>query len=313
MKTATLALPGGMYDYLEDTNIWNEDFDAGSVATVNALNNGKVRRYGKGYTVTIEVTKAVADTLGTYADAILASGDEFTPAERKAAQVTFDRIEALAFTEKETEPTTEPEATPEPVADETPEEAAVRRSVDAAFPVVAKFLADERTKADGAKYAIGDELTFQPTRKDTFIPANVRVIVTKVVDHGPEAEFHPGGRFTYVVQIPGIENATQGVGEGELEPVADETGTPDDTHPDPIDSPQVDNKGEAAMTETKKAPPKTKAARHIEPGDWVTFGNLSYSVHAVEISEEDGTVWLAIGHAGTELKLNERVTMHYDD
>jgi hypothetical protein len=291
-----------MVDFLEGASIWDEKNDADSVATCDAIRAGKVRRYGKGYTLTMEVTKPVADVIGSYADTLCSfTAEEASTTERKAGRTTVDRIDALTFPK------------PEPVADESPEEAAVRRSVDAAFPVVAAFLADERTKADGAKYTVGDELTFQPTRKDTFIPANVGVVVTKVVDHGPEAEFHPGGRFTYVVQISGIENATQGAGEAELEPVADETGTPDGAHPDPIDSPKVDDKGEAAMTETKKARPKTKAARRIEPGDWVVFGNLAYNVHAVEVTEEDGTVFLAIGHAGTELKLNDRVTMHYDD
>ena len=65
--------------------------------------------------------------------------------------------------------------------------------------------------------------------------------------------------------------------------------------------------------EKPKARPKTKAAKNVKAGDWVEFGPLAYHVHRVEVDETDGTVWLAIGYMGTECKLNERVTMHYDD
>jgi plastocyanin len=64
------------------------------------------------------------------------------------------------------------------------------------------------------------------------------------------------------------------------------------------------------MTATEKRP-KTKAAKDVKAGDWVTFGNMSYSVHRVEVDEETDTTFLAIGYSGTELKSNRRVKMHY--
>ncbi|AUG87173.1 hypothetical protein HOS58_gp41 [Streptomyces phage Attoomi] len=82
----------------------------------------------------------------------------------------------------------------------------------------------------GAKYQEGQELEFVPSPErthGTYIPAGP-VVVKRVVDHGPEAEYHPGGRYTYVVQVPNVPQATQGAGESELvplvqpEPVAEE-------------------------------------------------------------------------------------------
>jgi hypothetical protein len=295
MKTATLVLPGGMNDYLADTNIWNEDYDAGSVATVNALNNGKLRRYGKGYTVTIEVTKAVADVLGTYADTILASGDEWTPAERKAAQVTFDRLEALIFTEKETEPTTETETTPEPQP-ETKEEAAVRKSVDAQFPVVAAFLADERAADEPVSDDPRGKEWMGRTIGDTVtVKFDGRVFETEL---GGADHITPGWLVEYI-EADG-ERTGSYVAITEKEIVKDE----------PVSSSRTDDAGRVHMASEK---PKTKAAKNLKRGDWIKAGSLAFQVGQDAVDNGDGTVFVAIGHSGSEYRANERVTMHYDD
>jgi hypothetical protein len=128
---ATLTLPGSMADFLEGAGFWDET-ETDSVALADTIRNGTKRRYGKGYTLTLEVTKRIARHIAEYAET-LSYTDEASATERKASRTTLERIKALAFPK------------PEPVADETAEEVAVRKSVDAQFPIVAEFLADKPT------------------------------------------------------------------------------------------------------------------------------------------------------------------------
>ncbi|MEU4150844.1 hypothetical protein [Streptomyces sp. NPDC026659] len=70
--------------------------------------------------------------------------------------------------------------------------------------------------AQGARYAVGQTVDYT---RGGDVPAGIpngRVEVTRVVDHGPEAAYREGGRFTYVVRIPGVPQATQGASEDEL-------------------------------------------------------------------------------------------------
>lgn len=55
--------------------------------------------------------------------------------------------------------------------------------------------------------------------------------------------------------------------------------------------------------------PKTKAAKNIKPGDWVTFGRMAFLVGDVEVA--NGEAHLFIGYDWTTLPEEKRVTMHY--
>ncbi|QPB09818.1 hypothetical protein CPT_Shady_057 [Streptomyces phage Shady] len=58
------------------------------------------------------------------------------------------------------------------------------------------------------------------------------------------------------------------------------------------------------------AKPKTKAAKNIKPGDWVSFGSLAWQAGAVEV---DGDVtYITFGYFPWEYKSTKRMTMHYD-
>jgi hypothetical protein len=59
------------------------------------------------------------------------------------------------------------------------------------------------------------------------------------------------------------------------------------------------------------AKPKTKAARRIVAGEWVTFGGLSFRVG--EAFTEDGMVYMQLGPHLSEFRPDERVKMHYED
>ena len=84
------------------------------------------------------------------------------------------------------------------------------------------YAAHKRGQAEadqGARYVVGQTVDYV---RGGDVPASIpngRVEVTRVVDHGPEAAHRAPGRFTYVVRVPGIPQATQGASEGELSAV----------------------------------------------------------------------------------------------
>lgn len=55
---------------------------------------------------------------------------------------------------------------------------------------------------------------------------------------------------------------------------------------------------------------KTKAAKNITAGDWVTFGGLAWL--AGEPWTEDGTTYIPFGYSVEEFKPNARLTLHQD-
>lgn len=73
-----------------------------------------------------------------------------------------------------------------------------------------------RVHIEGAEHQAGDEVYFLPSRDrkhPAYIPAG-KVIVKRVVDHVQATMYSP--RFTYVVQVVGIPEATQGAISDEL-------------------------------------------------------------------------------------------------
>ncbi|QAY26970.1 hypothetical protein SEA_SHAWTY_46 [Streptomyces phage Shawty] len=62
-----------------------------------------------------------------------------------------------------------------------------------------------------------------------------------------------------------------------------------------------------------KTRPKTKAAKNVKAGDWVTWGRLAFLVGEDAHDNGDGTVFLSVGYLGETCRANERVTMHYED
>ncbi|WP_333731736.1 hypothetical protein [Streptomyces sp. IBSBF 3010] len=58
------------------------------------------------------------------------------------------------------------------------------------------------------------------------------------------------------------------------------------------------------------AQPKTKAAKNITAGEWVSFGRLAWL--AGEAWTEDGVTYIRFGYSVEEFKPNARLTMHYD-
>lgn len=57
--------------------------------------------------------------------------------------------------------------------------------------------------------------------------------------------------------------------------------------------------------------PKTKAAKNIKAGDWVSFGRLAWC--ATYDAETEGDVTrIVFGYFPEEFRPNQRLTMHYD-
>jgi hypothetical protein len=88
--------------------------------------------------------------------------------------------------------------------------------------VEAEVAAEELAQAEAAKpvadaeHQVGDVLYFIPSRDrkaPSYIPAGP-VHVIRVVDHVQATMYSP--RFTYVVQVPGVQAATQGTDAREL-------------------------------------------------------------------------------------------------
>lgn len=73
-----------------------------------------------------------------------------------------------------------------------------------------------RVWVEGAEHQAGDEVYFIPSRDrkhPAYIPAG-KVVVKRVVDHGEATVYAP--RLSYVVQVVGVPEATQGASPDEL-------------------------------------------------------------------------------------------------
>lgn len=104
--------------------------------------------------------------------------------------------------------------------------AAEQEAADAAMTMADQALSEdvveiaatiaEMDRVEGAEHQVGDKLYFLPGERPHGYrcPAG-EVEVVRVVDHGDERRFGQH-RFTYVVQVPGIEATRQGTDASEL-------------------------------------------------------------------------------------------------
>ncbi|MEU9654830.1 hypothetical protein [Streptomyces chartreusis] len=141
--------------------------------------------------------------------------------------------------------------------------------------------------AQGARYAVGQ--TVEYTRGGD-IPASIpngRVEVTRVVDHGPEAAYREGGRFTYVVRVPGIPQATQGASQDELSAIEG--------------APQLDPQ---AVTEAQEAAYREAEARDVER-EAEALEDARQRLEALRAPEVEAEV----AHAGTHRNVSYMITM----
>lgn len=96
------------------------------------------------------------------------------------------------------------------------EQAALEAEVAESTDDTSDPIQDARTWVEGAEHQVGDEVYYIPSssrKHPSYIPAG-KVIVTRVVDHGEATAYAP--RLSYVVQVVGIAEATQGAGPNEL-------------------------------------------------------------------------------------------------
>lgn len=77
----------------------------------------------------------------------------------------------------------------------------------------------DQDATEGARYGVGQTVDYTRASDVAANIPNGPVEVTRVIDHGPDARYSEGGRFTYVGRVPGIAKATQGASEGELAPI----------------------------------------------------------------------------------------------
>jgi len=62
-------------------------------------------------------------------------------------------------------------------------------------------------------------------------------------------------------------------------------------------------------TQTQRAP-RTKLAKKVRRGEWITFGPLVWRVDDIVTDEAAGTVCLLLGYTYTEVSMNSRLVMH---